>query len=334
MFVPNRTSALAAGLALVAMLSGVATAASVEMQAAKDNTLYIDTEGFVSGALIDGIFAGVNAGGQARRGLLEFDVAGALPAGATITSVRLVLQMSRTVSGAIDVGIHPVAAEWGEGTSVAEFGNGGGGAGGQSTTGDATWLHTFFPSTFWSDPGGDFSLGASATISVSGIASYTWGSTAEMVADVQGWLDDPSSNHGWLVLGDETTTATAKKFNSRENGNPSSRPKLIVEYEPATDADLPPGAGRLALSPARPNPFNPRTALDYTLPSEGPVRITLHDARGRLVATLVDGVRSAGTHMTVWSGRDAHGRDAASGVYVVRLQSGSETRSRTIVLAK
>ena len=39
---------------------------------------------------------------------------------------------------------------------------------------------------------------------VGAIGQYTW-SSAQMVADVQGWLDNPASNFGWLMLGDEST---------------------------------------------------------------------------------------------------------------------------------
>ena len=41
-----------------------------------------------------------------------------------------------------------------------------------------------------------------------------------MVADVQGWLDNPASNFGWLMLGDETAIVTAKRFDTRESASP------------------------------------------------------------------------------------------------------------------
>ena len=53
-----------------------------------------------------------------------------------------------------------------------------------------------------------------------------------MVADVQSWLDNPATNFGWLVLGDESTSATAKRFDTRES---TSSPVLTIEYtEPTT----------------------------------------------------------------------------------------------------
>src|SRR5207248_8531965 len=48
-----------------------------------------------------------------------------------------------------------------------------------------------------------------------------------MAADVQSWLDDPASNFGWLVLGNEATSTTSKRFDTRETTTP---PVLTVEY--------------------------------------------------------------------------------------------------------
>ena len=48
-----------------------------------------------------------------------------------------------------------------------------------------------------------------------------------MVADAQSWLDNPASNFGWLVLGDETGAATAKRFDTRESASP---PILTIEF--------------------------------------------------------------------------------------------------------
>jgi len=106
--------------------------------------------------------------------------------------------------------------------------------------GDATWIHRFYNTTFWAAPGGDFVVTASATTTVGSVVGfYTWGPTAGMVADVQTWLDAPAANFGWLLLGNETTTTTAKRFNTREHSDPTTRPALIVEYVPPYAIYLP-----------------------------------------------------------------------------------------------
>ena len=85
--------------------------------------------------------------------------------------------------------------------------NGQEGKGDDSEPNDATWIHTFYPGSFWTTPGGDFDATASGSTSVDGEGSYSWGSTAQMVADVQGWLDTPANNHGWILIGPEDVQA-------------------------------------------------------------------------------------------------------------------------------
>jgi hypothetical protein len=85
-------------------------------------------------------------------------------------------------------------------------------------------------SQLWDEAGGDLTSDASATAVVGEIGSYTWSSTSAPVADVQSWLDNPDSNFGWLVLGDETGNRTTKRFDSRENESEENRPVLTIKY--------------------------------------------------------------------------------------------------------
>ena len=82
------------------------------------------------------------------------------------------------------------------------------------------------------------------------------------------------------------------------------------------------------LSNVYPNPFNPTTTIKFAVSSEMPVKLEVLDVRGRLVETLVDGVKGAGEHGITWT---ANGQ--ASGVYFARLQSrdGVEVRRLTLV---
>jgi hypothetical protein len=84
-----------------------------------------------------------------------------------------------------------------------------------------------------------------------------------------------------------------------------------------------------ALHPAYPNPFNPVTQLRFDLPSPGQVRLDLFDISGRLVRTLVDQQLTAGSHSV-----SVDMADAASGVYLARMNAGSFTATRKIVLVK
>jgi hypothetical protein len=233
-------------LTLAGVLGGIglssASAASITINPSKDNTLYvyIPADGDVSNALGNHFFAGETAMGELRRGVLAFDIAGNIPAGSTITGVSLSLNMSRTPSDINrTVELHVLLADWGEGTSHAPLEEG---DGAPATTNDATWRHRFFDTIFWPTQGGDFSGTLSASQSVGAIGEYVW-SSAPMVTDVQSWLDNPANNFGWLVLGDESGIATAKRFDTRESTNP---PVLSIEYTSAPTPTPTPGPIQLS----------------------------------------------------------------------------------------
>lgn len=84
----------------------------------------------------------------------------------------------------------------------------------------------------------------------------------------------------------------------------------------------------------RPNPFNPSTQLDFTLPASGLVRLDIFNLRGQLVATLLDEQFTAGNHSVAWDGRDSQGRNLTSGVYLARLHSEARTTTHKLLLLK
>ncbi|MDI6809133.1 MAG: FlgD immunoglobulin-like domain containing protein [Candidatus Eisenbacteria bacterium] len=69
-------------------------------------------------------------------------------------------------------------------------------------------------------------------------------------------------------------------------------------------------------------------------PGKSSIRLTLHDAYGRRILTLVDGVRPAGTYSVSWNGRNENGTKLPSGVYLATLQSGVEVRTRKVVILR
>jgi photosystem II stability/assembly factor-like uncharacterized protein len=93
-------------------------------------------------------------------------------------------------------------------------------------------------------------------------------------------------------------------------------------------------AANVALLPNVPNPFNPTTTLRFVVPARERVTLAIYDVAGRHVRTLVDGIREAGMNEAVWNGTDANGDPVASGIYVTRLEVGTQRASRTIVLLK
>ena len=91
-----------------------------------------------------------------------------------------------------------------------------------------------------------------------------------------------------------------------------------------------------ALGQNYPNPFNPQTAIQYDLPVQSHVKLSVFNLMGQQVATLVEGVREAGAYTVRWDGRDRDGRELAGGVYLYRLRTGDGKRveTRKLVLVR
>jgi len=215
-------------------------AGTITLGASLDATLIEHPAGALANGAGPALFVGrtSQASGARRRALLFFDVAAALPRGASVESVELMLALTPSHDPVEDVFMHRVLSGWSEGPSSA---SGGGGA--PALPGDSTWLHTEYPTQFWSVPGGDHVDEASAVAAVGEPGAYVWASTPALVADVQDWLDEPASNHGWLLIGDEAFPSTVKRFASREDPADEARPRLRVVYRVrCEDAALPPGA--------------------------------------------------------------------------------------------
>jgi hypothetical protein len=87
----------------------------------------------------------------------------------------------------------------------------------------------------------------------------------------------------------------------------------------------------------KPNPFNPRTAISYRIPGSlagERVKLTVLNVRGQVVRTLVNEVKSAGTHTVVWNGEDRGGRQVATGIYLYRLEVGLTAITRKMLLLR
>lgn len=237
------------GAVCFVLASAIARADTVIIQAAKDATLYQNASGLVANGAGAHIFAGrTNQDGvnpvatiSIRRALLKFDIAAAVPAGATINSVILRLQCTRTRTTTNRlISIRRVLTDWNEGPSDDASNEG---SGTNSMPGDVTWTHTLFPTMFWTAPGGDFSGTLSGSLNVGAIGTYNWNSTSggngQMAVDVQNWLNNPATNFGWILSGVETTGSTAKRFDSRTNSTVANRPQLTINFTPAPDTTAP-----------------------------------------------------------------------------------------------
>lgn len=227
LFVTVRLKFALAGLtlALAAFLARPALADAVVLDAVKDNTLFGDpTKSNGKGPYLAAGRTNQSLPSGLRRGVVEFDLS-SIPPGSAITEVRLCMYLMASGSASdFAVSLHRAQQEWGEGSSNTSQGSGA-----AATTGDATWLHTFSPTSTWALGGGDYAPAASATAIVGSSAGCTAWEDPQLVPDVQAWLDDPATNHGWILIGDESTAQSVKQFASRESTTLPT-PLLTVTY--------------------------------------------------------------------------------------------------------
>lgn len=224
--------------AIFMLAAGLSAAETVVLEPTADATLY-EGDGSLANGAGSYLFAGRTEnrnGAVERRSLLAFDIAGSIPSGATITGAQLQVTMSRAISGAQTIELRRVTESWKEGPSDAPGEEGGGTA---TQIGDVTWVHReFLTGDDWSTVGGSFASTVSASQQISGNGDYVFMSTARLIADVQSWLDNPADNFGWAMVMPSPAVGSAKRFNSRENSDSSSRPKLTVTYEASDGPEL------------------------------------------------------------------------------------------------
>jgi len=89
-----------------------------------------------------------------------------------------------------------------------------------------------------------------------------------------------------------------------------------------------------ALTSIYPNPFNPRTTIEFALAEAGIVELAVFDLRGRLIRKLDHEYRLAGHYQVTWSGQDGAGHSVPTGTYFCRLIAAGESQTAKVTLAK
>jgi len=126
------------------------------------------------------------------------------------------------------------------------------------------------------------------------------------------------------------TNVTDIELTSAELVNLIGTPySLEIENGRVTRGTAPTLPKEFSLEQNRPNPFNPITEISFSLPTASDVHLDIYNIMGQRVATLVDGFLEAGRHTCIWDAGQA-----ASGVYFYRLQAGTFTAGRKMILLK
>ncbi|MDY0748679.1 DNRLRE domain-containing protein [Paucibacter sp. R3-3] len=249
-----RFRARGASIALAALMTCAALAAlptdaaavTVVLGAGKVSTLFQNQPDHSIGKG-PATFVGGDASGSPRRGLIDFNLAANIPAGATITDVQLTLYLAGVATGDTtprEIDLHRITADWAHGpTGLGVTQIDGTDQGFPAIAPSPTWYDRRYQQNQpWATPGGDFATAVSAASMIGQTAgsAYSW-SSPQMVADAQSMLDAPSTNQGWALLNvDEWSANSYRIFYTQAWDDTSLRPQLQVSYvlaavpEPAT----------------------------------------------------------------------------------------------------
>ena len=88
------------------------------------------------------------------------------------------------------------------------------------------------------------------------------------------------------------------------------------------------------LDPNYPNPFNPTTKISYQVSKERFIDVTVYNLQGQIVSKLVSKKQSPGVYNIDWTAIDINGNKMSSGIYILRLSSGNDVKSRKIMLIR
>lgn len=236
----NMPHAIAAIGSLVALamlgITSHARSESTTLVPDRDATLYETLASPAANGAGQFLFAGQTfqgLHGYARRAIVRFDLS-SIPADAAIVDVRLLLNLVQLQGNPSEISVHRATSDW---TAGASDPSGNEGQGADPVADDCTWLYASFDGvnggTAWAHPGGDFARQASASALTIDPGFYEW-SSPQLADDVRLFLADPSANHGWFVLGNETQPGTARRFDSGDaKPGIGTKPTLIVEWTPA-----------------------------------------------------------------------------------------------------
>jgi 5-hydroxyisourate hydrolase-like protein (transthyretin family) len=106
---------------------------------------------------------------------------------------------------------------------------------------------------------------------------------------------------------------------------------LSTDIEEEDDVSLPKD---FELTQNYPNPFNPQTKIQYALPHDCEVQVTVYNVLGQKVRTLVNEHERAGYQRIEWDSKNDRGEEVASGIYFYELKAGDYTETKKMLLLK
>lgn len=168
----------------------------------------------------------------------------------------------------------------------------------------------------FTDPGNGWISGLGGRIFHTSDGGTTWQRQASRTVHSIDGIDFVDAETGWAVGWYETILHT------NSGGTVSTPPQQDRENL----------SRMFQLDQNFPNPFNPNTVIGYTLSADGLITLKIYDILGRRVRTLLEERQYAGRYTVSWDGHDEAGQPVGSGLYIYRLQIGSASLSRKMLL--
>jgi hypothetical protein len=134
---------------------------------------------------------------------------------------------------------------------------------------------------------------------------------------------------------DETGQALLNAWQNHGRAAPIQMARVVATVGTSSVEGSGPAPITFGILRPAPNPFTNQATLEYRLSSRSPVHLGIYDVKGRCVRKLVDGDEAAaGEHRAVWNGQDDQGREVASGIYWLRLESGRQKAVERLILMR
>jgi len=163
-----------------------------------------------------------------------------------------------------------------------------------------------------------------------------------------------ASSQYTIISGEDGQTAGTvnglRRLSITEEGHFLALPDSVIQvvqidgdkvylYQQASPTDISePGAdiipNEYCLGQNHPNPFNPTTSIEYTLPVRSHVIVSVYNLLGQKISTIVDEIKPLGTHRAIWDGKDSDGNEVASGIYFYQIQADGFVESKKMLLLK
>ena len=144
-----------------------------------------------------------------------------------------------------------------------------------------------------------------------------------------------------LPAGSHTVSLWAKASSGNANGvivDPAGwGGKIIVKIIGETTVAVPEHSGtseNSILEQNHPNPFYPKTTIEYTVEQPGVVELNVFNGSGQLVKTLVNEYKTAGKYSVVWNSKDSRGRTVSPGNYFYQIKTENQVSTKKMIVVK